>query len=104
MYGRAIALLLFAFHSLAAASSYHKHDSSFQPDYVLVATAENITVDCQSRYSVVLNGTSPGPLLHLREGVITWVRVYNNMQDLNLTVVREMECLDVMTTIADSSH
>ncbi|RMD40596.1 hypothetical protein DV735_g4534, partial [Chaetothyriales sp. CBS 134920] len=56
------------------------------PEYKLVATAENITLHCQSRYSVVFNGTSPGPPLHLRENHTTWVRVYNHIDDENLTV------------------
>ncbi|KAK5320666.1 hypothetical protein LTR93_006878 [Exophiala xenobiotica] len=56
------------------------------PDYVLVATAKNITINCQTRYSVVFNGTTPGPLLHMKENYTTWVRVYNRLQDQNLTV------------------
>lgn len=60
---------------------------SWAPDYVLSATAENITINCLSRYSVVFNGTSPGPPLTLKENHTTWVRVYNNIKDQNLTVV-----------------
>lgn len=63
-----------------------KHDETFRPDYILRATAQNITIDCQSRYSVVLNGTSPGPPIYLREGWTTWIRVYNDIKDQNLTV------------------
>ncbi|TLD05506.1 uncharacterized protein PgNI_09088 [Pyricularia grisea] len=62
------------------------HDTSFQPDYVLVATAQNITINCQTRYSVVFNGTSPGPSLAFRENQTTWVRVYNQIKDQNVTV------------------
>ncbi|CAJ2509494.1 Uu.00g145200.m01.CDS01 [Anthostomella pinea] len=62
------------------------HDGTWQPEYVLVATSQDITVDCQQRYSVVFNGTSPGPPLYLKEGETTWVRVFNEMTDLNLTV------------------
>ncbi|KAK7988276.1 hypothetical protein PG989_008591 [Apiospora arundinis] len=61
------------------------HGGSWEPEYVLVATAQNITINCESRYSVVFNGTSPGPVLHLQEGKTTWVRVYNNMTDKNIT-------------------
>ena len=64
----------------------HVHDYSFYPDSVLRATAQNISVDCQSRYSVIINGTSPGPPIYMEEGQTTWVRVYNDMADLNLTV------------------
>lgn len=63
------------------------HDSSWEPEYVLVATSQNITANCQSRKSVVFNGTSPGPAIHMVEGQTTWVRVYNQMLDNNLTVV-----------------
>jgi L-ascorbate oxidase len=65
---------------------FSKHDGSFQPDYILRATAQNISIDCQSRYSVVLNGTFPGPPLYLREGWTTWIRVYNDIKEENLTV------------------
>lgn len=57
------------------------------PDYVLVATAENVTINCQSRYSVVFNGTTPGPSLYMKENYTTWVRVYNKIPDQNLTAV-----------------
>lgn len=63
------------------------HDENWEPEYVLVATAQNITTNCQSRYSVVFNGTSPGPALYMREGKTTWVRVYNHIEDQNVTVV-----------------
>ena len=64
-----------------------RHDASWEPEYVLVATAENITINCQSRYSTVFNGTSPGPTIHLQEGKTTWVRVWNRIENDNVTVV-----------------
>jgi L-ascorbate oxidase len=63
------------------------HDNTWEPEYVLVATAQNITTNCHSRYSVVFNETSPGPALYMKEGKTTWVRVYNKVEDKNLTVV-----------------
>ncbi|KAJ9641641.1 Multicopper oxidase aurL2 [Knufia peltigerae] len=57
-----------------------------RPDYVLVATAKNLAINCQRRYSVVINGTSPGPTLYLKENFTTWIRVYNRIPDQNLTV------------------
>ncbi|ETS75598.1 hypothetical protein PFICI_12542 [Pestalotiopsis fici W106-1] len=62
------------------------HDGSWEPEYVLIATSQNITVNCHSRKSVVFNGTSPGPAIHMVEGKTTWVRVYNQIQNDNLTV------------------
>jgi L-ascorbate oxidase len=82
--------LLVAFVSLVHAG-FHRHDSSFQPDYILVSGAQNISYDCQSRYPIVLNGSSPVPTLYMREGQTTWIRVYNNMSDQNLTVVRSQQ-------------
>ncbi|KAJ8101982.1 Cupredoxin [Lipomyces tetrasporus] len=64
----------------------HYHDESFVPDIVLRVTAGNISVACLERYSVVVNGTSPGPEIRLREGKTSWVRVYNDMHGKNLTM------------------
>ncbi|KAI1816983.1 L-ascorbate oxidase [Poronia punctata] len=68
------------------AASAAVHDSSFQPTYALYATAEEITVDCTKRLSVVFNGTFPGPTLYMKEGEISWVRVYNYLDNLNVTM------------------
>ncbi|KAK6087001.1 L-ascorbate oxidase [Seiridium cupressi] len=62
------------------------HDQYWEPEYVLVATAQNITTNCQSRYSVIFNGTSPGPAIYMTDGKTTWVRVYNQIEDKNVTV------------------
>jgi L-ascorbate oxidase len=67
-------------------ASFTIHDGSFKPDYVLRATAQNITINCESRYSVIISGSSPGPTLYFLEGKTTWVRVYNDIADQNLTV------------------
>lgn len=58
------------------------------PDYKLIATVDNITINCQTRYSVIFNGTTPGPPLYMKENYTTWVRVYNHIRDQNVTVVR----------------
>jgi L-ascorbate oxidase len=76
-------LLSFQFGVLG---NLQRHNSSFTPDYVLRVTAGNFTFDCQSRYSVLINGSSPGPTLYLTEGETTWVRVYNDLSSLNTTV------------------
>jgi len=64
----------------------YRHDDFFTPDQVLRVTAQNISINCESRYSVVINGTSPGPPLHLVEGKPQWIRVYNDILDQNVTV------------------
>ena len=70
--------------STALASTVH--NSSFSPDYILRVTSVALPIACESRQSVVVNGTSPGPTLNLTAGVVTWVRVYNDMMDQNLTM------------------
>lgn len=83
-------LPLYVLHTLLC---LHAHlvcgssSTSAAPDYVLVATAQNLTINCQTRYSVVLNGTSPGPPLYMKEGQTTWIRVFNHIEDQNVTVV-----------------
>jgi L-ascorbate oxidase len=62
------------------------HDGTFTPDQVLRVTAQNISINCESRFSVVINGTSPGPPLYLVEGKPQWIRVYNDIVDQNVTV------------------
>ncbi|KAF1991894.1 multicopper oxidase [Aulographum hederae CBS 113979] len=63
------------------------HDNaSFTPNEVLRVSAKNITAFCQERWSVVVNGTLPGPEIRIPEGKTTWVRVYNDMPDHNLTI------------------
>ncbi|ETN36555.1 L-ascorbate oxidase [Cyphellophora europaea CBS 101466] len=41
---------------------------------------------CRSRTSAVINGTSPGPPLRITPDQTTWVRVYNDMENENLTM------------------
>ncbi|ORX99505.1 Cupredoxin [Clohesyomyces aquaticus] len=90
---------MFAFHPLPtmtllflcllvelASASIHRHDASFLPDHVLVATARNITINCEPRYSVLLNDSIPGPQLYIEEGKTSWIRVYNEIPDDNVTV------------------
>ncbi|KAJ5377501.1 uncharacterized protein N7496_004910 [Penicillium cataractarum] len=81
---KSLALLL----SLATAigGSVVHDDDSFQPDHILRVTAQNYTEACNTRYSVLVNGTSPGPELRLKEGQVSWIRVYNDMKDDNTTI------------------
>lgn len=87
---RSLLLLAFYIHLLqtCSAATVTTHDESWQPEYAIYATQEDITVNCEHRLSVVLNGTYPGPTLYLKEGQTTWIRVYNHLPDLNLTLVR----------------
>lgn len=83
-------LLLYLLSNLPAvivAVHVHIHDESFTPDIVLRITAENYTQACHDRYSVLINGSSPGPELRLQEGRTTWIRVHNDMEVENVTMV-----------------
>ena len=85
-----------------------RHDDSFQPDYILRISSDNMTLACRTRPSTVVNGTSwtgfailynhetlmclgtvPGPALYLKENQTTWVRVYNDLLEANTTMVRK---------------
>ena len=79
-------MILFTLSRFVEAINY-VHDKSFSPDVILRGTLQNVSQACIERSSVLLNGTSPGPEVRLKAGKTTWVRVYNDMNDLNLTVV-----------------
>jgi L-ascorbate oxidase len=79
-------LILFAVGVVIAATQ--RHDATFVPDAVLRVTAQNLAQSClPPKLTVLVNGTSPGPELRLMEGKTYWIRVYNDMQDNNLTMV-----------------
>lgn len=69
------------------ATRLHCHDATFTPDFYLSITYENYNVACQQRMSVLVNGTSPGPTLRLAPGKTSWVRVCNDMDAYNTTIV-----------------
>ena len=64
------------------------HDENFVPDAILRVTQEEIAQSClPAKSTVLVNGTSPGPELRLLEGKTYWIRVYNDMEDANVTMV-----------------
>lgn len=82
-------LLMFGWNAEAGKVTTVCHDQTFVPDAVLRVTAENQTTSClPSKSTVLINGTSPGPELRLIEGRTYWIRVYNDIPDANLTMVR----------------
>lgn len=85
-FGSATALILFLLTKSTLATLV-RHDATYHPDHILYATAGNVTLNCESRFSVLLNGSTPGPPLYLEEGKTSWVRVYNKIPSENLTVV-----------------
>lgn len=62
-------------------------DADFEPEYVLFVTEQDVAINCETRRSVVFNGTFPGPALYMKEGETTWIRVYNYISDQNTTAV-----------------
>lgn len=72
------------------------HDDGFVPDAVLRVTQRTYTSSCITKSNVVLvNGSSPGPELRLVEGKTYWIRVYNDMDDQNLTMVGDKPLLQL---------
>ena len=72
-----------AVHSLQK----HCHDNSFQPDIVLSVTRQNVSIGGMPMQRTMVNDSIPGPEIRLPEGQTTWIRVYNNIADANLTMV-----------------
>jgi hypothetical protein len=67
-----------------------RHDSLFSPDHILHVTEQPFTQSCITKNEVILiNGTCPGPELRLTEGNVYWIRVFNDMDNKNLTMVRD---------------
>lgn len=64
------------------------HEPDFTPDHILRVTLnETFSVACQTRATVLVNGTSPGPSLYFEPGQTQWIRVYNDMTTENFTMV-----------------
>lgn len=80
-----ISLLLLAVIGVDAGTTVH--DDSFKPDAVLHVTAQNIKLGGIQRFTTLVNGSVPGPELRIPEGEVAWIRVYNDMEDANLTMV-----------------
>ena len=63
------------------------HDASFIPDVVLRVTSQQMNIGGNIQSFPVVNGTYPGPTVDLTGGQRTWIRVYNDLQGENLTMV-----------------
>lgn len=79
--------LIAALATVAEGGRLVAHDDSFQPNYTLRVTAQDYSQACMTRHSVLVNGSFPGPAIRIREGEVSWIRVYNDMTDLNTTMV-----------------
>jgi hypothetical protein len=74
--------------SVLAAGLVGVASADFIPDAVLRVTEEERKEPCVPwKDLLVVNGTSPGPLLRFTEGKTVWIRVYNDISHQNLTMV-----------------
>jgi hypothetical protein len=83
----------------AAALTTHVHDASFNPDVVLHITSQKIGIGGIQRLSVLVNGTVPGPPIVLPEEKVVWVRVYNDMDQENVTMVNRAPTAEAPTRL-----
>lgn len=75
------------------------HDDTFFPDAILRITEAKIKQSCvPSKETLLVNGTSPGPKLKFTEGKTVWIRVYNDVHNQNLTMVRPLHHLFLSCT------
>lgn len=81
------AVALSTFVAGIAALKAHVHDSTFTPDVVLSVTRQNVSVAGIERYSTLINDSLPAPLLRIQEDKVMWIRVHNDMNDANVTMV-----------------
>ena len=92
--------LVFAIWPISAAIVVH--NGSFTPDAVLRVTAQDINLGGIRRLTTLVNGSIPGPELRIPEQEVAWIRVYNDMQDQNLSMVSWNRALDLIKYILNS--
>ena len=66
------------------------HDDSFSPDAILRVTAQSVSLGGIQRLTTLVNGSIPGPELRVPENETAWIRVYNDMNGQNLTIVSKI--------------
>ena len=64
------------------------HGEHWRPDEVLHISSKSVSIAGTERVSALINGTHPGPALRFKEGETKWIRVYNDMDHANTTIVR----------------
>lgn len=89
MLSNGVLLFISLFGPARGAGGPRIHDVTFIPDRVLRVTRREIGIGGIRRYTTLINDTLPGPELHIPEDQVVWIRVYNDMTDANLTMVRE---------------
>jgi len=71
-----------------ASAAIEVHNETFIPDAVIRVSSAETKQSCVNEKEVILiNGTSPGPEIRLEEGKTFWIRVHNDLEHENLTMV-----------------
>lgn len=63
------------------------HDDFFTPDAILRVTVQNVSLGGIRKLTTLVNGSIPGPELRVPENETAWIRVFNDMDGQNLTMV-----------------
>ncbi|RDA88691.1 hypothetical protein CP532_4094 [Ophiocordyceps camponoti-leonardi (nom. inval.)] len=78
---------LFVGFGAVSALSLHEHrDGSFTPHQVLRVKQGAISAGGKRLVSALVNGSMPGPTVRIPEEKVVWIRVYNDMENANLTM------------------
>ncbi|PFH61132.1 hypothetical protein XA68_18139 [Ophiocordyceps unilateralis] len=78
---------LFAAGGAASSATLHEHrHGSFFPDEVLRVKRGSINSGGIHQLSALANGSMPGPTIRIPEDKVVWIRVYNDMDNANLTM------------------
>ncbi|RCI09398.1 hypothetical protein L249_3641 [Ophiocordyceps polyrhachis-furcata BCC 54312] len=72
--------------SVSALSLHEHRDGSFTPHQVLRVKQGLIATGGRRLMSALVNGSMPGPTVRIPEDKAIWIRVYNDMEDANLTM------------------
>ncbi|OAA41314.1 L-ascorbate oxidase [Metarhizium rileyi] len=64
----------------------YRHDDSFTPDIVLSIARRNISIGGMYRETTLVNNSLPGPTLRIPEQKTIWIRVYNKIENDNVTI------------------
>lgn len=99
-------VLSFVFTVVSAKTAYtpgapRVHDQTFTPNHVLRVSRKEFCVGGIRRYTTLVNDTLPGPELHIPEEKVVWIRVYNDMNDANLTMVSQQASSSTLAPAAN---
>lgn len=91
MFSTLLSALFWAVGAAATPSLYDHRSGSFSPDVVLEVKQAEFSIAGISKFSALVNGSMPGPTIRIPEDKVIWIRVYNDMEDANLTMVSHLK-------------